>query len=358
MTKRILFLNGLAVLMLPFHHAASLGIQAMFFWTHRYRPVSVPNFDQIDSLSYAILFTIRQFDAFAIPAFFFVSGFFLAFMGRGKQAVTLSAVMPRLRTLLIPLIIWTVVRFVLLQRFPDSLFDILLQYYFIVLVIQYYLLAPWLLPIARRHWKALLIVTALIQLSVEASEYLPMLGLDWGVLAIIRRFSPLWFAPARIFYFCLGLVASLHLPLFQRWLNRVKWPLLATMVGAAVLMFLEYEWATRLNGGVWLGPNNPGFARIVYATLVPLCFLAFDRVKVLNHKVLGELGSRSLAIYLLNTPIIYIVASVMFHLTPQLLGNQLIYQTVLVTTGMALPLIILELVRRSPARPTYRYLFG
>jgi hypothetical protein len=47
MIKRMLYLNGLAVLTVILYHSSAWGFIGMFFWTDRYRPVSVPNFDQL-----------------------------------------------------------------------------------------------------------------------------------------------------------------------------------------------------------------------------------------------------------------------------------------------------------------------
>ncbi len=39
MVNRLLLLNGLAAIMVAFHHAAAYGFNAMFRWTDRYLPV-------------------------------------------------------------------------------------------------------------------------------------------------------------------------------------------------------------------------------------------------------------------------------------------------------------------------------
>ena len=133
-SKKLLILNGLAIIAVPLHHAAAYGLQAMFYWTDRYRPVSVPNFDQINSISYYVTTAIRQLDAFSVPAFLFISGYFIAFMARGeKSEVTWSLVTARVKTLLPPFLIWTVIRYALLRDFPSSIDDVLDPYHFIPL---------------------------------------------------------------------------------------------------------------------------------------------------------------------------------------------------------------------------------
>ena len=97
MITRLLILNGLAALGVVVHHAAAYGFLAMFSWTNRYLPVEVPNYDQLDSAAFYITQLIRQADAFTIPSFLFVSGFFVAFLAKGKEGrVRLRQVWPRI----------------------------------------------------------------------------------------------------------------------------------------------------------------------------------------------------------------------------------------------------------------------
>ena len=357
MTKRLLMLNGLAVLMIPFHHASAFGLQALFEWTNRYRPVSVPNYDQIGSLSYYALIFIRQVDAYAIPAFLFVSGFFIAFMARGKK-LTLDSVLPRIKVFMIPLVIWTVIRFALLRQVPGSVFDVFDTYYFLILLIQYYLLSIYLVPLTRKNWAVVLIVTAVIQLVSESPLYFRSIGMSYPGMQYMALFTPRWFAPSRIFYFTLGVVAGIHMNTFKVWLEKYRWALFGVMIGSLVLTFVEYWFLTRISVQAWIGPNNPGIARMIYATSFSLCFLAFSNLKLPYQRVIEDLGSKSLGIYLVNLPMMYLAAVLMYKFTPMLLGNMLVYMLVLMAVGIGIPLILMAIVRRTPARVGYRYLFG
>ena len=86
MTKRVFLLNGLAIVAVVCNHAASWGYTALFWWTDRYRPVTVPNYDQLGSLSYWAIVVVRQLTVFSLPAFLFVSGFFVAYASRGNRS--------------------------------------------------------------------------------------------------------------------------------------------------------------------------------------------------------------------------------------------------------------------------------
>ena len=113
MVRRLLLLNGLAVLGAVINHSSGWGFTAMFWWTDRYMDVSVPDFAQIGSLSYYVLRAMEQLIMFSIPSFLFVSGFFMAFAtGRNRDTVEWSVVGSRIRTLLIPYLLWSVALFV------------------------------------------------------------------------------------------------------------------------------------------------------------------------------------------------------------------------------------------------------
>jgi len=357
MTRRLLLLNGLAVLMVPLHHSTSFGLQAMFQWADRYLPVSRPNYDQLGSLPYYILMFIRQLDSFGVPAFLVVSGFFIAFMGKGEgQQVTWKMVWPRIRVLLAPFILWTILRYILLMRAPDSIDDVLDPYYYVVLMVQFFLLAPVLVPWARKNWWSLLCVAALLQLTIEAAELFNALGVESVVLQAFRRFSFRWIFPARIFDFSLGVVIGTHLEGAKLWLAKAKWALLAGVVVTLAVALFEYQFLSSLSDRVWLGANNPGLSRILYASLVGPCFLAFADVKWPQR--LADLGVNSFGVYMANIPFQFSAASIMYHAFPWALGVQLVYQSVLISVGIAGPLLLMRLWRASPARPYYRLLFG
>jgi peptidoglycan/LPS O-acetylase OafA/YrhL len=310
-------------------------------------------------LPYYVLMVSRELHSFAVPAFLFVSGFFLAIMSKGSQSGSKARVVShRIAALLPPFVMWTVFRFVLIGQAPSSLGDILNPYWFIVLLIQYYLLSPWLVPWARSNWKSLLVVAAVLQLFAQGLRYPYFLGIELPGLELLLTLVPRWLFPTQLFNFVLGVVVCLHLESVQKWLPKVRWALLAAVVVSAVLMVVEYELADRYVGEAWIGASFTGLMDNFYATSVCLCFLAFSHVRLPFSKALEGIGAKSMGIYLANIPAIYVVAVAMYHLAPWSLGNQLVYQAVLIAAGLGGPLLLMEMTRRSRARRVYRYAFG
>jgi membrane-bound acyltransferase YfiQ involved in biofilm formation len=345
--------------MVPLHHATAYGLQAMFEWTNRYRDVTVPNFDQLGTLPYYVLMFARQLDAFGVPAFLFVSGFFIAFLGRGEsRLVTWNSVLPRIKVLLIPFILWTMIRYLLLREIPTSIDGILDPYYYLVVLIQLYVLSPILVRIAVSKPILFLAGAALIQLSFESIMFFYLMGAEGPIWSLIFRYNVRWIFPGSLLHFSLGLVAGLNVEVAAQWLHRRRWWLLAAVIVTLCFSLVEYELLARWRGQEWLGPNNPGVARFAYATLVAPCFLGFAATRVPLSKHLTYLGANSLGIYLANIPFAYSVAVIMYRLTPMVLGSQLVYQSVLILAGLGGPLILMSMWKQLPVRRYYRFAFG
>ncbi len=359
MIRRLLLLNGLAAFGVATFHAAAYGFDAMFMWADRYRVVTVPNYDQIGSMSYYMLLVIRQLDAFVIPAFIFVSGYFVSFLAGGDGRLRWPVVWTRVRNFFIPLLLWTIIRFILLRQPPTTIHDILRPYYFIVLLIQFYLMSPFIVVLAQRRWKSLLVITALIQFGAESLFISSTLGLTLPpLLDQVKDLLPLWFFPLRIFWFALGVVAGLHRAALARQLARYKWWLLGAVLVLAPLTIIEYEFLANLTDQAWLGPSFRGVTSKFYALAFIFAFLAFERTRFPAARQVSDLGTKSLGIYLANIPVIYVVAVILYRWAPWVLGNQLLYQGLLITAGLAIPLLLMALMSRSRFRWAYRYVFG
>ena len=360
MTKKLLLLNGFAILVVPLHHATSYGLQAMFFWTNRYLPVSVPNFDQMGSIQYYVTMTIRQLDTFAVPAFLFVSGYFISIMARGERDnISWNVVLPRVKILLIPLILWTAVRNLLLLQVPNSLDDVLNPYTFLLLLIQLYLISPFIVPLAKKRWQLLLIVAAIFQLGVQTIKYLSLIGVEYQGQELLAVLTPRWFfLTQQPFWFPLGLVIGLHLSSFNTWLGRVKRPLFFATILLGAAAVAEYLIATGSNSEAWDNPSYAGYTRTFYILALLLWYLTIDEKKLPFSNSISKLSTKSLGIYLANIPIIYMVAVIFWRFTPLLLGKQFFYQGLLYLAGLLGPILLMEVIRRSPARRWYRYVFG
>ncbi len=358
MAKKLLLLNGICAFAIATYHGAAYGLSAMFEWTDRYMAVTVPNYDQIGSISYYYLLAIRQLDAFAVPGFIFISAYFIAFNAKGRPNLPWKVVRSRFQILIVPYLLWTAIRFILLRNAPDSIFEIISTYYYIILLLQFYLLAPLFIPIARKNWWLMPLIGALVEFSLEATFFLKDIGIDNLFLTQVRSLFPLILFPRRLFWFSFGLSVAFHQSFFTEKLSRVKWGVLAATIILGVLTMVEYQYFAQLAGQEWLGPSFRGVASRLYSIMFICCFLAFERINIPFTKQFVDLGGKSLGIYLANIPVVYVIAILLYRFLPWTLGYQFIYQAILITAGLGIPLLMMKLLRQDPFRKYYRYVFG
>jgi fucose 4-O-acetylase-like acetyltransferase len=113
MVKRLMLLNGLAIVAVVLNHASGVGYLAMFHWANLYLPVQVPYWEPIGSFEYYILLILNLLPVFSVPAFIFVAGFFTAYAAKGAQGnVGWSTIRSKIMHLLYPYLFWSLFIFI------------------------------------------------------------------------------------------------------------------------------------------------------------------------------------------------------------------------------------------------------
>lgn len=369
MVRRLLLLNGLAILGVIFFHAGGWGFTALFAWKARYLPYVDAGFQPLGSADYFALRLIEQLVVACIPAFLFVSGYFIAVAaGRNQATVGWEMVGARVKGLLIPYLVWStavlVVRLLEGHVYPLSEYlSIYLTgtanpaYYYVILLCQFYLISPFLVPLARKRWRVLLLVAAAAQTVIQIQQYPAFLGLSSEAVEPFLNVVPKWLFPARLFWFSFGVVAGFHLPQLKAWVNRWRWHLLATLILSFCVGIPEWELYFRMSGLDWLS-HRETLIDTVYSAAFLLCFIAFDKLTLPFPRQLSELGAKSFGIYLVHSPVMEYTARAIYHLAPAILSHQILMQPILMVLGLVVPLVAMEFVARSPARRFYSYLFG
>jgi hypothetical protein len=369
MIRRLLGISELAILGVLLFHSAGWGFVAMFSWAHRYLAVTTPGYSQAGGASYYVLRVIEQLVVFVIPAFLFVSGYFIAVAtGRSRTTVSWNIIAARTKSLLIPYVIWSVLLWGM--QFlegkvlsPVGYLEALLTgrtnpaYYYVPLLISFYLISPLLVHWAKTRWIALLVGAALVQLTVQLLYYPALLGINIGVLEPLVDVVPKWFFPARIFWFAFGIVAGFHLAEFKQPLHRFRWHLLALTILLFVAGVIEWEKIIELSGQAWLAHRETLIDTGLSLTVI-LCFLAFDGLRLPSSGLLSDLSSKTYGIYLIHSPVMEVVARGLYRFAPALLGHQILLQPLLFFAGLGVPLLLMAMVNRSPWRGYYRYVFG
>ena len=369
MIRRLLLLNGLAVVAAVVQHASGWGFTSLFWWTDRYAGVAPPDFTQVGSATYYALRIAEQLTVFAPPAFLFVSGVFVAFAaGRDGTAFGWDKAAGRVRMLVIPYVAWSLALFAL--RAADGVVDeprgyvtrLLLggaaePYYYVPLVVQVYLLAPLLTPLLKKHWKPVLIFAAAVQLGAQAARYPVILGWEMPAATWVVEHTPGWFMPLTAFWFVFGVAAGFHWSALTQWLSRWRPVLPWAALGLALLGVREWELLLRGSGNEWVAPW-PTVVDSLYSSALILTFLSFAGARLPAWDQLDRLGEQSFGIYLLHAPVLELLARTSYHAAPSLLGHQWLFQAILVAGGLGLPLLLMAIVNRSSIRPVYNYVFG
>ena len=368
MATRLLLLNGVAIVCVILFHATGFSFTAMFAWAHRYRPVISPNYDEVGTAAYYALRLVEQFVVFAIPAFLFVSGFFISVLAGRSRTIGRKTIAARIKSLMVPYLFWSAVVLVGLalqgRVLPVARYLKMLavgstgpNYYYVPLLIQLYLVAPTIVVLARRRWKALLVTTGALQVAVYALQYPVVVGFTIPVVTPVALALPKWLFLAHLFWFAFGVVAGLEQQAFKAMLARTKWVWPVLAVGLYVLGVFEWELLLHWSGSAWR-ENRVTLIDGAYAGSVILSFLACADVRLPFSRSLFALGGKSFGIYLVHGLAMEYFSRGVYHLAPWLLGWQLLFLPMVIAVGFAVPLGMMGLVRRSPARSLYVHLFG
>jgi peptidoglycan/LPS O-acetylase OafA/YrhL len=367
MRRQIPVLRGLAILAVVCNHATGWGYTAMFWWTHDYRQVgSLSNYDQMGSLPYYGLVVIQQLAQFSVPAFLFISGFLIAYAARGNSPVLhWKVVRTRIVNLLWPYLLWSLAIFAgdWLQGTRYSLVEYLRRlavgdatgaYFFVPLLCQFYLLAPFIARLGKTRGGLLIGISASIQVVVIGLLYLPLVGVNLPNALYTTAWVFVWHAVN----FPLGAVCGFHYKRLKLWLARAKWSLLVATIVLGALSVVESEvlYQATLNYGWARGGLK--FSSILYAVAFILLFLALDKVSIPFTYGINWIGSRSYGIYLLHPKALELVARVTYHVAPWMLTCQGLYQPMLVVSGLGIPILFMTGVVKSRARKFYPFLFG
>jgi peptidoglycan/LPS O-acetylase OafA/YrhL len=309
---------------------------------------------------------IEQAAVFAIPAFLFVSGFFVVFATpKASPAPAWNVILRRVSWLLIPYLVWSLIVWIEMglqgTRLSPAQYAALLltgattpAYYYVPVLVQLYLLSPFLVRWAKAGWWSLLAVGAVVQLLVSVAP-LSVLSPTSAVLTALAGF-PKWFFLPHVFWFVLGILVSLHLPRLREPLARWRYGFLAAAGGLFVVGVLEWEWLLNAAGG-WID-HRITLVDSLYALALLLAFVGLAESGLRGRPSLETVGAQSYGIYLVHPPAMEAFARGVYHFFPMLLAVPLLFAVMVMGVGLALPLALMAFFRRPAFRPAYRYLFG
>jgi membrane-bound acyltransferase YfiQ involved in biofilm formation len=349
-------LHGFAILAVLCNHASILGLNLLETESH-------------SAAAYGLI-VMNQLPMFAVPAFLFLSGYFVAYAARGDPPIlSWRVIRGRLETLLWPYLVWSLVIYAgqmatgkgysfgeFGRRF--LLGQVALPYYFVPLLVQFYLLAPVFVRYTKKRGVLLLVVSAAIQLTTMVLFYLRIYNVRLAApLEALIDAGPVLFVRWTLF-FALGSIVRCNRNAFKARLAPFKWWLLAAALLLGVLSVVESEVAIRYVDTLSEARHMTKLSTTLFSLTVILFFVALDRVQFPLAGWIQEVGVRSYGIYLIHYHILLYALRGLNQVTPWLLSRRYLLQGVLMAVGLVVPLVMMVGVAKSPARRLYRLVFG
>ncbi len=369
MSRRLLALSGIGVIGVVFHHAIHWVMTGMFWWTDRYVPgASIPDFSALGGASYWTIRVIDQFFVISLPIFLLTTGFFVAgTIGRGDTRHDWRTVFNRIRVLLIPYLLWSAVyvamRYVFGERFSISevlamvvLGTAVIPFYYVPLLIELYILAPFVVALAKKRWSILLLIAALCQLVVVTAAYKPFFPAipgPEGVYAFIRGTHLLDLGG----WFVIGVIIKLHLPAVKVLMARVQPVLMPAILIIALMALAEWNMLRNLSGKEWIATDLTILDK-VFALLFVATILFQKNLTIPFSLTLGKLGTKVYGVYLAHMLALDITAKAVYHFLPGSMAYPLFFWVLLGSIGLFGPLLLMKIVKDTPLRRLYVPLFG
>jgi surface polysaccharide O-acyltransferase-like enzyme len=352
MMKRALLLNGVAILGVLVNHALYWMRTAL---SGQGTPI------------YYVWLVLQQLYIFSVPAFIFVSGFFLAFTLRGQTRLDPTIMRKRVENLIVPYLVWSVIMIGanIISGQSKSGFTYLLElvstgvhgpYYFVPLLLQLYLIGYLVSPLIVRYpWRMFSIAVA-VQLGTVAIWYLSFWWTS-PLLESLQRIVPYWTFFHYLPYFVLGFITCLNRADLAQFVQRHHRLLFAALVLGALGSIIEPEFVSQTYGVEWHNCLLPISVKF-YGMAFILWFLSIkDLPKWLTQRM-QYLAGKSYGIYLIHGPIGGLAARVVLGWVPWIASSPLVFGTTIFIASLAGSLMLIEGVKNMPVRKAYPILFG
>lgn len=265
-----------------------------------------------DSLASWISISFRQLLNCAVPIFLAISGYFLAKKGEMSRTQYLSFLQKQIPRVYIPALIWSLPLFALyvwangcnLVGFTKQLILMLIcaysVYYFIILIIQFYILSPVLLKLSQSLTGLFIASISSFACVVIINYILPSGGIYPPLVAYAGPF-PVW-----IIFFIVGMYLSRR----QR-----NYSLFIPIIGGGIALLLsvvEARYIHYLYGGGY-GYKASAFLFSFFIILMlfhPKMSQLFNKLPIVT-RYLPVLGKYSFALYLVHC---YIIKFFLVHI--------------------------------------------
>ncbi len=368
MTRKLLLLNGIAIILAVYHHSIYWAVTAINFWGHRFVSNATPELLANPNLFSLFLRTTDQIAGVAVPAFLFVSGFFYGF-SLNNQTIQQSYrfIQKRIVYLLIPYIIWStiIVIFRVLEGGSYSLSQLVRVYllgeadgpfYYVPLIIQLIIISPLLFRAIKKYPIAIIMLSFLLQSLSTITWYFKILRVtptqEFEFLNIFKSS----YIFSHLLWFVIGMVLFVQREKIIKFFEKYRWWLLFLLLIFLFLGQIEFQALSNISGNNWINVQSSIIVKLFYSFLI-LSYVIFPK-KIFDSSKIEFIGTKSYGIYLSHIIIIEICARLIYHVLPFILGQTIIFLGILVTSGIAIPLAMMFISKKLPLKQVYSYAWG
>lgn len=348
MNRHFVALSGLSIVIVVLNHSIHMGTLGI-------QKLGLP---QAEGLEHLVLVMLSGLGTFAVPTFLFTSGSFVAYAARRTPpALPWSNVWAAVKRILWPYVVWSIVFYIYvyfrkaegytLWGYVQNLI-VGYPFHFIPILLFYYVCSPVMVRLTPRFGYVLLAALALYQAFLIGLVHPSTYGLsvpDWTdvlVPPVLGRPMARWGI-----FFPLGLVYSLKAKEIAPWLQRFKIVSAVTTGALFLLLILDSTSVLSFPAASFLCP-------VIFLFFAPT--IKRDSIPLVRQ--LEKVARRSYGLYLTNLLVLDPCVVSAQILVPGLLGYPLLFCLILFVVALAVPLVVMNAVVRTPARVAYHYVFG
>ncbi len=325
---------------------------------HAIDVVSWKRYSQTGGWNGFFLVTYRQLLNFAVPAFIFISGYWLSKKPIKSLADYKAFLIRRLSRVLIPYLFWS---FVLLGYGVIKTHDINVRqiifklltgratavYFFIMVITQLYIITPLLQYINRKRYGLILVL--ILNVIGLLSAYLSRLYFNYWIPVSSAFYS--WI----IFYEVGLLIGKSDNKVFTQ--KNVRFFILPAILVTLLISGLETRILLSKYGYMYFAISPTKYSSFLYSACIILGFL-FVRERF-HHwpKLLVTFGNYSFGIYLMHIPILNQAANLV-QKSSAIYSFQPLYQFIVVLITISTCLALISITRMLLPKPLCRKVFG
>lgn len=273
--------------------------------------VSATNYGMNEDTWNWFTYFLNQIGRFGTPIFAVISGFLLFYQVKRRGFELGRFFKSRLTKILFPFLIWSLAyRFLLYVYDKQTLGDLgaevlkivtgnsFYHLYFVVIVIQFYFIFPFLQKIFRTQTFLLILTFVSLLISYNLYGFNPGLEGPLGEFLASKSFMPIW-----IFYFAFGGFLAYFWDEIVQFATKRPWKMLVLALILSAGAVVEYT----ING--YVANNRP--SNLINIPL--LCIAVIGMYPLLSKwnvlkKPLTLIGQYSMGIYLIHPMILYLFA--------------------------------------------------